>query len=43
MEYSYRALTPAVGYERKSKPHDLWLCPIWDPAGVDALFQPRGA
>jgi hypothetical protein len=27
----------------KSKPRDLWLCPIWDPAGVDALFQPRGA
>lgn len=27
----------------KLKPRDLWLCSIWDPAGVDALFQPRGA
>lgn len=27
----------------KSKPRDLWLCSIWDPAGVDALFQSRGA
>jgi hypothetical protein len=34
-----RSMTRALNRSRAT----FWLCPIWDPAGVDALFQPPGA